>query len=265
MLRRTPARDTPSVRRTAASILIIIGLVIGAVTLSGWWVRRTAFVTSRTEGLADDILSDPILRGDLARRISEQVSTQLGADPLTVRRIADTTLARPQVATLFAPVLGDIHSRLIGLQSGPVVIGPDLLAAALGDTRAQALPPVSLDVPQIKELSSAREGLNRYVARGAFVATVLILLGLALHPWRAAAVGIIGVGFVAAAVLLVTVGYLVPVRAVPALSSEPWLAVVPDIAHNQQPVLIAVTVVLVGAGLACLAGAGLLARRRTYA
>lgn len=265
MLRRTPARDTPSVRRTAASILIIIGLVIGAVTLSGWWVRRTAFVTSRTEGLADDILSDPILRGDLARRISEQVSAPLGADPLTVRRIADTTLARPQVATLFAPVLGDIHSRLIGLQSGPVVIGPDLLAAALGDTRAQALPPVSLDVPQIKELSSAREGLNRYVARGAFVATVLILLGLALHPWRAAAVGIIGVGFLAAAVLLVTVGYLVPVRAVPALSSEPWLAVVPDIAHNQQPVLIAVTVVLVGAGLACLAGAGLLARRRTYA
>ena len=51
----------------------------------------------------------------------------------------------------------------------------------------------------------------------------------------------------------------------PALSNEPWLAVVPDIAHNQQPVLIAVTVVLVGAGLACLAGAGLLARRRTYA
>ena len=91
MLRRTPARDTPSVRRTAASIIIIIGLVIGAVTLSGWWVRRTAFVTSRTEALADDILSDPILRGDLARRISEQVSTQLGADPLTVRRIADST------------------------------------------------------------------------------------------------------------------------------------------------------------------------------
>jgi hypothetical protein len=66
-------------------------------------------------------------------------------------------------------------------------------------------------------------------------------------------------------VLLVTVGYLVPVRAVPALSNEPWLAVVPDIAHNQQPVLVAVTVVLVGAGLGCLAGAGLLARRRTYA
>jgi len=265
MLRTTSARDTPSVRRTAASILIIIGLVIGAVTLSGWWVRRTAFVTSRTEGLADEILSDPILRGDLARRISEQVSTQLGADPLTVRRVADTTLARPQVAVLFAPVLGEIHARLIGAQAGPVVVGPDLIAAALGDARAQALPPVSLEVPQIDELSSARDGLNRYVAEGAFVAIVLILLGLALHPWRAAAVGLIGVGFLAAAVLLVTVGYLIPVRAVPALSNEPWLAVVPDIAHNQQPVLIAVTVVLVGAGLACLAGAGLLARRRAYA
>jgi hypothetical protein len=265
MLRTTPARDTPPVRRTVATILIIVGLVIGAVTISGWWIRRTAFVTSRTESLADDILADPILRGDLARRISDQVSTQLGADPLTVRRVADTTLARPQVAMLFAPVLGDIHSRLIGTQSGPVVINPDLLAAALGDARAQALPPVSLDVPKIDELDSARSGLDRNIGRGALIAVVLILIGLALHPWRAAGVGIIGVGLLASAVLLVTVGYLVPVRAVPALSNEPWLAVVPDIAHNQQPVLVAITVVLVGAGLACLAGAGLLARRRTYA
>ena len=144
--------------------------------------------------------------------------------------------------------------------------GPTSSPPRSATTRAQALPPVSLDVPQIKELNSAREGLNRYVARGC-------LRGDRADPPRPGVCtrgaprpcGIIGVGFLAAAVLLVTVGYLVPVRAVPALSSEPWLAVVPDIAHNQQPVLIAVTVVLVGAGLACLAGAGLLARRRTYA
>ena len=71
-----------------------------------------------------------------------------------------------------------------------------------------------------------------------------MLLGLAIHPWRAAALGIIGVGLLAAAVLLVSVGYLLPVRAIPALSDEPWLAVVPDVARDQQPVLVAVTVVL---------------------
>ena len=228
MLWRPPARDTPSVRRTVASVLIIIGLVIGAVTLTGWWVRRTAFVTSRTERLADDILADPILRDDLARRIAEEVAPQLGADPITVRRVADTTLARPEVATMFAGVVGDIHARLIGIRTDPVVIGPDLLAAALGDARAQALPPVSLAVPEIDELSSARKGLERHVTRGAVIAAILVLLGLAIHPWRAAALGIIGVGFFAAAILLITVGYLVPVRAVPALSDEPWLAVVPD-------------------------------------
>ena len=51
---------------------------------------------------------------------------------------------------------------------------------------------------------------------------------------------------------------------VPAISDEPWLAVVPDVARDQQPVLIAIAVVLVGGGLGCLAGAGLLARRRTF-
>jgi hypothetical protein len=249
------------VRRAVASILIVIGLVIGAFTLSGWWIQRTAFVTSRTERLADDILQDPVLRDDLARRISEEVAPQLGTDPATVRQVADDTLARPAVASLFAPIIGDIHARLIGTRAEPVVITPDLLAAALGDVRAQSLPPVTLEVPPIDELDSARRALERNIGRGALLSVALILFGIALHPWRAAALGIVGVGSLASAVLLLVVGYLVPVRAVPALSDEPWLAVVPDVARNQQPVLIAVVVLLIGAGLGCLAGAGLLARR----
>ena len=259
---RRPPAILPAVRRTVASILIVVGLVIGAFTLSGWWVRRTAFVTSRTERLADDILADPVLRDDLARRIAEEVAPQLGTDPVTVRQVADRTLARPAVAGLFAPIIGDIHARLIGTRAEPVVISPDLLAAALGDVRAQALPPVTLEIPAIDELDSSRRALERNIGRGALLSLVLVLLGVALHPWRAAALGMVGVGCLASAVLLLVVGYLIPVRAVPALSNEPWLAVVPDVARNQQPVLIAVVVLLVGAGLGCLAGAGLLARRR---
>ena len=215
--------------------MIIVGLVVGAVTLTGWWVRRTAFVTTRTERLAGTILEDPILRDDLARRISDEVATQLATDPITVRRVVDTTLARPEVGALFAPVLGDIHARLIGLRSDPVVIGPDLIAAALGDARAQALPPVSLDIPQISQLDTTRRAIDKNVTRGAVIAVVLVLLGLAIHPWRAAGIGIVGVGLLATAVLLITVGYLVPIRAVPALSDEPWLAVVPDVARTSSP------------------------------
>jgi hypothetical protein len=124
---------------------------------------------------------------------------------------------------------------------------------------------VSLEIPKIDQLETFRKGIDRYVRTGLIVALALIALGVALHPWRAAAVGIIGVGLLATAVLLVTIGYLVPVRAVPAISSEPWLAVVPDVARDQQPVLIAVTVLLAGGGMACLFGAGLLARRRSFA
>jgi hypothetical protein len=265
MLEISPARHTPCVRRAVATLFIVVGLVVGAVTLTGWWLRRTAFVTSRTERIASSILGDPVLRDDLARRISTQVAPQLGTDAVTVRQVVDATLARPEVAGVFASVLGDIHARLIGMRSGPVLIGPELLTAALGDARAQALPAVSIQVPKIDQLDSARRFLDRYVARGALIALVLLVLGLALHPWRAAAVGMIGIGLLATAVLIVSVGYLLPVRAVPALSDEPWLAVVPDVARDQQPVLVAVTVLLVGAALACLFGAGLLARRRPQA
>jgi hypothetical protein len=261
MLRIPFARHTPGVRRTVATILIILGLVIGAVTIAGWWVRRTAFVTSRTEHLAGKILEDPVLRDDLASRISEQVAAQLNADPAVVRQVVDTTLARPEVAPIFSEVIGDIHARLIGLRTDPVVIGPDLLTAAIGDARAEALPPVSLQIAEISQLDTARRGLDRYLAEGAAFAFFFILLGVAIHPWRAAAIGMIGAGCLAAAVLLVTVGYLLPVRAVPSLSDEPWLAVVPDVARDQQAVLIAITVLLVGTGVLCLFAAGLLARR----
>ena len=190
-------RHTPGVRRTVATILIIVGLVVGAVTITGWWVRRTAFVTSRTEHLAGTILADPVLRDDLASRISAQVAAQLNADPVLVRQVVDTTLARPDVASTFSGVIGDIHARLIGLRTDPVVIGPELLTAAIGDPRAGSLPPVSLEVPQIDQLDTARRGLDRYLAGGAVAAIFLVLAGLALHPWRAAAVGIIGVGLLA--------------------------------------------------------------------
>lgn len=251
-------------RRVVGTIFVIVGLVVGAFTLTGWWVQRTAFETSRTEQLADTILEDPVLRNDLAQRISNDVAAQLATDPVTVRRIVDTTLSRPEVATVFAPVLGQIHARLIGLQTGPVVISPQLLATALGDARAEALPPVVLEIDEVEQLDSARTTIEDNVTRGLLVALVLILVGVAIHSWRAAAVGIIGVGLLATAVLLVSVGYLIPVHLVPALSDEPWLAVVPDVARNQQPVLVAITVVLVGGGLAALFGAGLLARRPTY-
>ena len=70
----------------------------------------------------------------------------------------------PEVASIFSGVVGDIHARLIGARSDPVVIGPDLLTAAIGDPRAAALPPVSLVIPEIEQLDTARRNLDRYLA-----------------------------------------------------------------------------------------------------
>ena len=146
-----------------------------------------------------------------------------------------------------------------------MVIGPDLIAAALGDARAQALPPVSLEIPQIYQLDSTREGPRperRARARSSRWCSSSSAWPSTRGERQASASS--ASDCLATAVLLITVGYLVPIRAVPALSDEPWLAVVPDVARDQQPVLIAVTVLLVGAGVGCLAGAGLLARRHAF-
>ena len=253
-----PRYSLPCAERSPR-ILLVVGLVIGAFTLSGVvGPPRTAFDTSRTERLAEDILADPVLRDDLARRIAEEVAPQLGTDPVIVRRVADDTLARPAVAGLFAPIIGDIHARLIGTRPDPVVVGPDLLAAALGDVRAQSLPPVTLEIPPIDELDSARRALERNVGRGALLSLALVLLGVGAPP-MARRRARDGRGRLPRHRRARAGRRLPHTRCAPcrrSRTSPGWRSCPMSLATSSL-VLIAVVVLLVGAGLGCLAGAGL--------
>jgi hypothetical protein len=240
------------VRRAIASTLLSLGLLCSALAMSAWWVQRTAFDTSNTSDIAEAALQNPDLRADLARAIADTVSVELNLDHAAVESAAQTALVQPAIATAFSDVLRDIHARLIGQETGPATIPPDLVVRATGNPAAAQLPPVTVDVPTFDALDTTRRALHRSIPLLATGAVVLALLGLLFHPSKAAALRIIGAWLIGASIVELVIAYTLPVLLLPALVDSPYAELVAEVDKATIGPLVGVLVMLVGAGVGCL-------------
>jgi hypothetical protein len=240
------------VRRALGTILLTLGLLSASVALSAWWVQHTAFDTANTTTIAEAALQNPDLRADLARGIADRVSIELNVDHALVQSAADATLVRPEIATAFASVLRDVHSRLIGQTSGPVVVAPELVARAIGNPAAAQLQPVSIDIPTFDALDTTRKTLHNVVPILVYVAVVFTALGLLIHSNKPAALRTLGAWFLAASVFELVVAYALPVLVLPALVDSPYAELVAEVDKATLGPLVGVLIMLAGAGIGCL-------------
>jgi hypothetical protein len=240
------------VRRALGTIFLTLGLLSASLALSAWWVQHTAFDTANTTTIAEAALQNPDLRADLARGIADRVSTELNVDHALVQSAADATLVRPEIATAFASVLRDVHSRLIGQTSGPVVVAPELVARAIGNPAAAQLQPVSIDIPTFDALDTTRKTLHDVIPILIYVAAVLTALGLLIHSNKPAALRTLGIWFLAAIVFELVVAYALPVLVLPALVDSPYAELVAEVDKATLGPLVGVLIMLAGAGVGCL-------------
>ncbi len=249
---------TPAVRRALGTIFLTLGLLSASLALSAWWVQHTAFDTANTSTIAEAAFQNPELRADLARGIADRVATELGVDHALVQSAADATLVRPEIANAFASVLRDIHSRLIGQTTGPVIVSPELVARAIGNPAASQLAPVSIDIPTFDALNTTRKTLHDVIPILIYVAVVLVFLGVLIHSSKPAALRVLGAWFLAASVIELLVAYALPVLVLPALVDSPYADLVAEVDKATLGPLVGVLIMLAGAGVACLvAGAWL--------
>ena len=175
---------------------------------------------------------------------------------------AQTALVQPGIATAFAGVLRDVHARLIGEATGPVMIPPDLVVRATGNPAAAQLPPVAVDVPTFDALDSTRRALHRAIPLLITSAVVLGLLGLVFHPSKPTALRIIGAWFIVASIVELVVAYTLPVILLPALVDSPYAELVAEVDKATIGPLVGVLIMLAGAGVACLVAGSWLERRQ---
>ncbi len=166
----------------------------------------------------------------------------------------DQTLQIPAGAALTRGILGDVHARLVGARSAPVVISPTDMVQLVRDQVVATVPAAPLPVETIPWLDTVRRALTFFVPIAALAGVVALVFGFIAHPRRADAVFGVGMFCVFAAVLGALLGYVVPAFLLPALDDDPWMAIVPAVANDQLPLIAGVSV-----ALAVLGGALILA------
>jgi len=260
--------QTTEVRRALAGLLFGIAYVALSLSIGGFLLQRTAFDPDRTAASADSVLQDRRIRDEVVGLVAEETAPQLGVSTAEVKAGIDLLLDDPATAgpmsRQLAEVLKDAHARLIGQQDEPVVITPQQMREIVRNDLVLAMDPVLLPVPQVSILERIDGVLSWLVPVGAALAVVFAVAGLTTHPERSALLRSLGFGLLLLAVLVLGLGYLVPRFLVPSLSDNVWARVPTRLAADVLPVVIGLTLVLGGGGIALLASSGIIRRRRRW-
>ena len=251
-------------RRGLAGLLFFVAAVCLALAAAGWYLQRVAFDTARSGDLARVVLKDDAIRTQIATTAATATAATLGLPVEQVQATIDGYARTTEGAELMRQIVTDSHARLIGERIEPVQITGAQLVQLTRDERVGAVPPIELPVERVAILDTTRQTLSWTVPIAAIVGAVALLLGLVAHPRKADAVFGIGMFCIIAGVLTAVLGYVVPVQVLPRLTDNIWAPAIPAVAEYALPVVIVVSVVLVGAGLALMIGAAAARRRKLW-
>jgi len=253
-----------SVRRSLAGLLFGLASIVGSFALSGFWLQFTAFSPGHTRGAAKAVLEDPAIKNEVAKLIADNTATQLGLPADQVHKVVSDNLQRTAGAKLLEDVVAAAHAKLIGASDKPVQITPAQMVPLVGNELAATAPTIILPVPKVTALSVMREVLKWLVPIAGGLAVALMVLGFAAHPEKQELLRSLGFLLIGMAGLLVVIGYIVPTVIVPLLTKNVWVGAVPRLAADALPFLIGLTLLLAGAGLACLAASAATRRRNRW-
>jgi hypothetical protein len=256
------------VRRSLAGLLFGFASIFASLALSGFWLQFTAFSPDHTRSTAKAVLGDSDIKNEIARLIANTTVTQInastgtaGIDPEPIRLTVYDNLRTTEGSALLADVVADAHAKLIGASDDPVEITPEQMVPLVGNEIAMNAPTIVLPVEEVGALSVMREVLHWLVPVAAGLAAVMLILGFFTHPEKAELLRSLGILLLGMALLLLVIGYVVPTLVVPLLTDNVWVGAVPRLAADSVPLLLGLTLLLVGGGVGCLAGASASRRR----
>src|SRR3954471_269783 len=253
------------VRRSLAGLLFASAAVLASLALSAFWLQFTAFSPDHTHSAARAVLQDKDIKNEVAQIISNATAAQLRpGDPAAAQAINSIVLQvanTAQGAGLMADIVADAHARLIGARDEPVEITSEDLVAITRDQQAVVVPAITLEVPKVTALSIMREVLKWLIPIAAGLALVFMILGFAAHPEKFEMLQSLGFLLIGMALLLLLIGYVVPAFVIPLFTDNVWIGAMPRLARDSLGLLLGIMLLLIGAGLGCLAAAAASRRR----
>ena len=242
-----------AVRRSLAGLLFGIAFAFACLTVSGYLLQRSAFTPDRAADAAATVLQDEEVQRLAISVVADATADQMyPGDPTgsaIIRQNITLVASLPLGAEVYAPVLADVHSVLIGERDGPVVVEPEQLVLITRDERAATLPPLAIEVPRLGVLAAVDGVLGWLVPISAIVALVFVVLTFLARPERAPLLRTLGIGLVALAALAIVFSYVIPKFLPPVLDESPWARVPARMADDSLGLTLFASFVLAAAGL----------------
>jgi hypothetical protein len=212
---------------------MISGVLI-ALAISSWWFQRVAFSSPANADAAHAVLADADIRSEVATVIASADAPTLGQSPTQLKEFIEQIASLDAGSALMTGIVGEAHARLIGQSDDPVRISGPVRVTIVRDERVAEMAPVTLPVQEVGTLSII-DTLAGWTALVCGVLGILALIGgVIMRPERGEGTMALATGLGSLAVLLIVLGYLVPLVVLPALSDSTWMGIFPRLANYHR-------------------------------
>ena len=245
-------------------MFFLVAAVAISIAVGAWWMQRIVFTPDATRATAAAILEEPDIRLDINALVSAASS------PVVGRSIGDiSTEVESQVLTtragalMMAPIIEQLHERIIGLRDDPVEITGVQMIDIVRDQRAADAPTVTMPVDPIGTLDNMRGLLGWLTLIGGGLGLIMFLLGVVTRPDRRDVLRGLGEFGLALAGSLLVFGYFLPVHMMTAIDNQTWTHAVPHLAMRTMPVVLgAIAIFAIGGAVLILTSANTGKRRQ---
>jgi hypothetical protein len=214
------------VRRGLASLILGLSLVVATVAWSGFVMLHTVLDPGRSERLADEMLSNAVLRAMVVDAVADSLAAAVPSGVEVPRQdletAAATALDDPRAEALVRDGLVRIHRNALEGVDEPVTLDPAAFGAAARDALVQARPelaavvpaapsvPVTLPDARLGFIGGIRDLLERAVNTAAVVALGGAVVALVIARDRPGVLRRVSLWAFAASAFWLILGFGVP-------------------------------------------------------
>ncbi|MFN3254853.1 MAG: hypothetical protein ACE37B_04090 [Ilumatobacter sp.] len=249
-------------RRSLGGLLLLIAAGLFAVSIGAFWLERVAFSPSADTDSTFEILRDEDIRKQIATLVATIDGPVLGMSPVLLSETIEGLTERRAMATEMRRFVAEAHGRVIGDHDDQVVITAAEQVQIVRNEGVALMDPIVLPVEEVGSLSLLSTITRWLWLIGGPLAIVLTLFGLAIRPERGEFSLAFSLGCAATGLMLLVMGYVVPVALLPALSDDVWVGVFPRLAANDLTFTFVGAVMFVAIGALAMFGTSGLRQRR---
>lgn len=246
-------------------MFFLVAAVAISIAAGAWWMQRIVFTPDATRATAAAILQEPDIRLDINSLVSAASSPVVGRSVTEISTEVETQVLSTRAgALMMAPIIEQLHERILGLRDEPVQITGVQMVEIVRDQRAAEAPTVTMPVDPIGTLENMRTVLRWLMLIGAGLALVLFLLGLIARPERRDVLRGFGELSLSLAASMLVFGYFLPVHMMTAIDNQTWTHAIPQLAMRTLPVVLGSIAVFAVVGAALILASTNTGRRRQW-